>query len=1171
MMYRLASVAGESIDRNRPLLFMFEGVAHQGFAGDTISAALAASGVMVMGRSFKYHRPRGILSFANHDVNVLFQVGGVPNVRGDVVELEAGMDITAVNTFGGVARDSGAWMDKFARFLPVGFHHKAFQSKLLFPIWDNLLRGLGGLGRIALDAPRARTPKRHAFCDVLVVGGGISGLNAALTAAESGATVMLVDEGARLHSGFMLVGDTMRITLLLSQVAAHENIQVLTSTVAVGYYADHWVALMEQQRLTKVRARSVIFATGALEQPAVFRNNDLPGILLMSAALRLLRRHAVAVGRHVVIAARTADDYAAALEFLRHGVTVTHIVDARTQTADHELTRRLKERGVMFLTGRAVIEAHADSKGCVRRITVAKAGAIHENVTSVDCDALVMSGGWTAATQLLLQAGGTVRFDTGSQMHLPEVLPPGIFVAGRVNGIFDAKARAVDGQRAGYSAAAYLGLDVRDGGSPSAHPGALVRVKDVPNPIVAHARGKDFIDFDQDVQVRDLEHAAQEGFDSIELLKRYTTVGMGPSQGKHSHTNAARVLARIRGVSADQIGLTTARPMYHPVPMKHLAGRGFTPQRVTPLAGRHDSLGAVWMLAANWRRPEYYAVANETREQSIAAEVATIHEAVGIIDVSTLGKLEIHGPDAGTFLDRVYSGSYSELEVGKARYALLLDEAGTIVDDGVIARMGEESYYFTTTTDNSVAVYRELLRWNALWGMQCSLVDVTGHAAALNLAGPRSRDLLSALVPIDLGNEAFPYLGFRETTLAGVPVRLLRVGFVGELGYEIHVPFSQATLVWDAMVAEGASAGLRPFGVEAQRVLRLEKGHFIVGQDTDGSTNPFEARAERTVQMAKPFFVGQRSLRMLQRRGARQLLVGFEIPQAAPSLKEGHLAIDAGEIAGRITSIVYSNLLGKTIGLAMVKPALAAVGTKLSFRQSDGAMLAASVCETPFYDRGGERQKSVIASFSATVKVAPSATQRPNGVVEEAATPSFAMHGTAGAGASLEDRHQRKRIGIKGPLAAAWLEQRGITIPDRANSWTAITSSENDVVMRLGESEFFFEQSVYAEEFKTLASGLTPAVAGVHPVLREDRAFALSGSLADAVLAQVCSVNFRNLVLSERHAIMTMMAGVAVTVVPQGNVAQRRYLIWCDPSFGDYLRSSLTTAIEDLRTSEAPP
>jgi sarcosine oxidase subunit alpha len=1189
MMYRLPHVAGESIDRNRPLAFTFEGTPYQGFAGDTITSALAAAGVMVLGRSFKYHRPRGILSYANHDVNALFQIGGVPNVRGDVVELEAGMDIHAVNTFGGLARDSGSWMDRCARFLPVGFYYKAFHSKLLFPMWENLIRHFSGLGKIALDAERIRTPKRYAFCDVLVVGGGISGLSAALAAAESGAKVLLVDEGARLHSGFLLVGDTARITLLLSQVASHPNIEVLSATVAVGYYADHWIALMEPQRMTKVRAQCVVFATGVIEQPAVFRNNDTPGVLMISAAIRLLRRHAIAAGRHIVIQARASEDYAAALELVRHGVAVSHIIDVKSQTADYELIRRLKERGILLLTGRAVTEAHADSKGCLRRVTIAKAGTPHENVQSIDCDTLLMTGGWAAASQLLLQAGGTVRFDNTSQMYLPDVLPSGIFTAGRVNGIFDAKDRAADGQRAGHAAAAYLGMATMGAVT------ALARVKQPPSQIVAHPRGKDFIDFDEDLQVRDLEHAAQEGFDSIELLKRYTTVGMGPSQGKHSHINAARVLSRIRGSSPDQIGLTTARPMYHPVPMKHLAGRGFSPERATPLATRHEELGAVWMLAGNWRRPEYYARSNETREQSIAGEVAAVRQAVGIIDIGTLGKLEVHGPDAGKFLDRVYSGRYSDLRVGMTRYALMLDEAGTIVDDGVVARTGAESYYFTATTGGSAAVYRELLRLNALWGMQCSLTNVTGHRAAFNLAGPRSRELLASLAPLDLSNESFPYLGFRETTLAGVPVRIMRVGFVGELGYEIHVAFSQALAVWDAISAEGVALGLRPFGVEAQRVLRLEKGHFIIGQDTDGLTQPFEARADWAVRMNKEFFVGQRSLRILQKRGPRQLLVGFEIATAVPGLQESHLAIDAGEIAGRITSIAYSQVLGKTIGLAMVKPALAQVGTTLTFRQGDGTMVAATVCETPFYDKAGDRQKStaIAASDAPTLALprgpgegmlvgaaSPISPASPTSSIPSpglrgrarvgagagagATSPVVADLGNGGAGAFLEDRQQRKRIGLKGPLAAEWLQQCGISIPERANSWTAITASENDVVMRLGATEFFFEQSVYAEEFTTLANALASPVPGVYPVLREDRAFVLGGSLADAVLAQVCNVNFRSLALIERHAVMTMMTGVAVTVVPQGNVAQRRYLIWCDPSFGDYLWSSLSDVVADI-------
>jgi sarcosine oxidase subunit alpha len=483
-----------------------------------------------------------------------------------------------------------------------------------------------------------------------------------------------------------------------------------------------------------------------------------------------------------------------------------------------------------------------------------------------------------------------------------------------------------------------------------------------PFPITADPRGKDFIDFDEDLQVKDLEHAAQEGFDSIELLKRYTTVGMGPSQGKHSNINAARILARARNLPANEIGLTTARPMYHPVPIKHLAGRGFTPERATPVHARHAEAGAVWMLAGNWRRPEYYARGNETREQCIAGEVAAVRNALGLIDVGTLGKIEVHGPDAGMFLDRAYCGRYSDLGLGMTRYALMLDESGTIVDDGVIARLSEHCYYFTTTTGGSATVYRELLRLNALWGLNCALVNVTGHRAAFNLAGPRSREVLARLTSAELNDHAFPYLGVHEASVAGVHARLLRVGFVGELGYEIHVPYSVATSVWDALVRAGADAGIRLFGVEAQRILRLEKGHFIIGQDTDGLTNPFEAQAAWAVKMQKPFFVGQRSLRILQQRGPRQLLMGFEIDGLAPALKECHLIIEGGDIAGRVTSVTYSHTLGKTIGLAMVKPALAKIGTPLSMRLSDGSMVQATAAATPFYDRDNRRQKLVEAA-----------------------------------------------------------------------------------------------------------------------------------------------------------------------------------------------------------------
>ena len=920
MMYRLPSVPGEWIDRTHRLAFTFEGLRCQGFAGDTITSALAAGGVMILGRSFKYHRPRGVLSFANHDVNALFQVGSLPNVRGDVVALEAGMSITAVNTFGGVTRDRARWMNSLSRFLPVGFYYKAFHSKRFFPRWERLIRRMSGLGVLPMDAPHVSTPKRYAFCDVLVIGGGRAGMSAALSAAATGAKVMLVDENARL-------GGASADEALAARVRSRVNIEVICNAYVAGLYADHWAALIESHRMTKVRARSVVLATGAIEQPAIFRNNDLPGVLLASAAQKLLHRHAVSVGRRVVVYALTRSGYEAALDLTDRQVSVTYLIDPRPVGASEELTQVLQSRGVTLLTRHRVLEAHAGADGCLRGISVGESSSA---VTTIDCDALLMNGGWVPATQLLLQAGGNVTFDEPTQMHLPAHLPEGISVVGRASGKFGGKSAAM--------------------GLPTAFA------------IAADARGKDFIDFDEDLQVKDLEHAAQEGFDSIELLKRYTTVGMGPSQGKHSNINAARILARTRNLPTNEIGLTTARPMYHPVPIKHLAGRGFTPQRATPVHVRHAEAGAVWMLAGNWRRPEYYARSNETREQCIAGEVAAVRNAVGLIDVGTLGKIEVHGPDAGLFLDRVYCGRYSDMATGMTRYALMLDESGTIVDDGVVARLSEHCYYFTTTTSGSATVYRELLRLNALWGLNCVLVNVTGHRAAFNLAGPRSREVLASLTSAELNDDAFPYLGVREAPVAGVHARLLRVGFVGELGYEIHVPYSAAASVWDALVRAGAPAGVRLFGVEAQRILRLEKGHFIIGQDTDGLTNPFEAQAAWSVKMQKPFFVGQRSLRILQQRGPRQLLMGFDIVGRAPGLKECHLVIEGGDIAGRVTSVAYSDMLGRTIGLAMLEPALAKIGTTLSIRLSDGSTVQATIAATPFYDRDNRRQKFVAAA-----------------------------------------------------------------------------------------------------------------------------------------------------------------------------------------------------------------
>jgi len=954
-MHRLDMHAAEWIDRSVSLSFTFEGRGYQGYAGDTISSALAAAGIRFLARSFKYHRPRSILSFANHDSNTLFQVDGVPNVRGDVTFLRDGMRVSAVNTFGGLANDKARVLDRFGRWLPVGFYYKAFHSKRLFPRWERMFRALTGLGEVSLGAARQATPKRYGFCDVLVIGAGPSGLSAALAAAQGGATVALIDESPRL-TGNGAPADIVR--------AVHESaaITLFPGTVAAGYYADHWVALASSTRMTKMRAGAVVFATGVIEQPAVFRNNDLPGVMLASGAARLLARHGVAPGRQVVIVAANLEAYVTCVELRARGVAVAAIVDLRGAPDSDAAVAACAALGVPMLPAHAPYEAIRGSDGGVVGLEVAPIDAAGnlgvDSLRRLDCDAVLMSVGWAAATQLFLQAGGGTRFSDELQQYIPTDLPPGIFAAGRMNGVYDVESRLADGRRAGSQAAAHVGFGVPNSA-------VVARSSRCPShrfPIIDHPHAKNFVDFDEDLQVKDLENAAQEGFDSSELLKRYSTVGMGPSQGKHSNMNALRILARFRGVAVDELGLTTARPMYHPVPMKLLAGRSFYPERRTPVDARHASLGAVWMPAANWRRPEYYAVSGESRAQSIDAEVHAVRTGVGLIDVGTLGKIEIYGPDAAELLDRVYAGRFSDLKVGMTRYGLMLDESGVIIDDGVIARLSDEMFYCTTTTGGSATVFRELLRLNALWGLDCALVNVTGHRAAFNFAGPLSRETLSPLTDIDLRDESFPYLGVRSGNVAGAAARLMRVGFVGELGYEIHVASGRACGVWEALLTAGASRALRPFGVEAQRVLRLEKGHLIVGQDTDGLTDPYEANAMWAVAMKKPFFIGQRSLRILEARGPRQKLVGFELAAASPLPKECHLIIEKGAIAGRVTSVTHSRALSKSLGLAMLSPDLAQLGREIRIRIDNGDLLPAKVVPAPFYDPKSLRQKAGVGA-----------------------------------------------------------------------------------------------------------------------------------------------------------------------------------------------------------------
>jgi sarcosine oxidase subunit alpha len=699
-------------------------------------------------------------------------------------------------------------------------------------------------------------------------------------------------------------------------------------------------------------------ASGVFEQPAVFRNNDLPGVMLASAAQRLMYRYGVQPMSTAVVLTANAEGYEAALDLLRFGAKVAAVADLRAEGETGPAGARIEQAGVRVLKGWCLFEALA-SGGAVSAAVVCRltpdGEASPAQREAIPCDGIVMSVGFAPAANLLYQAGAKMRYDAAIEQLVPAGLPAGVFAAGRVNGIYDLEQRLRDGERAGLEAAQHLGLATPP--VPAARPEP--RRPTHPYPIIAHPDGKNFVDFDEDLQLKDFFNAAQEGFDNIELLKRYSTVGMGPSQGKHSNMHAVRILAKIRGEPIEKVGTTTSRPFYHPVPMAHLAGRGFHALRRTPLHGRHQAAGAVWMQAGNWLRPEYYARAGRSKSECVREEARAVRHGLGLIDVGTLGKMDLFGSDAAEFLERVYTGRYANLKAGMTRYAVMLDESGVVIDDGVVGRLSDQHFYFTTTTTGSATVYRELVRLNTVWGLQVGIVNVTGAFGAMNLAGPEARQALAKLTTLDLSNDAFPYLAVREAVVAGVPVRMLRVGFVGELGYEIHTPAEHATQLWDALMEAGGEFGIRAFGVEAQRLLRLEKAHLIIGQDTDGLTTPYEAALEWALKMDKPFFVGQRSLRAIEQRPRKQKLVGFALDQgyAGDPPKECHLIIRDGEIAGRLTSIGYSETLGRHLGLAFIAPELATEGARFAIRADAGRMVEATVVKTPFYDPAAARQK----------------------------------------------------------------------------------------------------------------------------------------------------------------------------------------------------------------------
>ncbi len=960
MSMRLPKQAGEWISRDKTVRFTFEGQEYSGYEGDTITSALWAAGVKVLGRSFKYHRARGVLSFANHDVNVMVTDGNDTNIRGDVVALGNGMQLDAVNTDGGVLKDKNKYIDSLSPLLPVGFYYKAFHKPArLFPFWEKIIRKAAGLGVVNFNYPRITKRKLNKHCDLLVIGAGPSGLSAALAAASEGLEVVLVDENQSLGGSLTYDyagSESSRKILeeLQAKVAETANIHVYTGAYAAGYYADHMVPVVTAKGITRVRAKAVIVATGVFEQPPVFHNNDLPGVMLGSAAQRLINRYAVKPFNKGVVVTANAHGYRVALDLLNAGAKVAALVDMRAEGQRDDLVGELVRKGVKIYPASCVYEAVATSDklgvqgAVIFPFDEATGQANPGKSVNIDCDGIAMSAGWAPAAALLYQAGTGMGYSNDIQQFVPNCLPAGVFAAGRVNGVYCLQQRANDGMRAAAEVLRYLGkrppevtVDKHQGPSPS-HP----------YPFVEHPKGKNFVDFDEDIQIKDFVNAAKEGFDNIELMKRFTTVGMGPSQGKHSNMNAIRILAKIRNLPVEKIGTTTARPFFHPTPFGHLGGRSFHSHRLTSIHAWHESAGAFFVDVGAWSRPAYYQQAGKSKQQLVQEEAQAVRQTAGIIDSGTLGKIEVCGPDAALFLERFYTGKFADQKVGTTRYALLLDEAGVVVDDGIASRLADELFYLTISTSNAAAVYREMQRWLQIWQLNVGLVNVTGAYGLINVAGPAARDIVGKLVSIDLSDAAFPMGAACETEVLGVPVRLVRVGFVAHLAYEIHMPSAHGLNFWLALMEAGAGYGIRPFGTDAQRLLRLELGHHLAGYDTDGLTNPYEIGAESALAMDKPFFIGQRSLKIIGKKKVAKLLVPFVLPQeySGEMPQDCNLVIDGAAIKGRVTSVAYSPAAKRIIGLAYVDPARNQPGMVFDIRTDNGSIVKATVVETPFFN-----------------------------------------------------------------------------------------------------------------------------------------------------------------------------------------------------------------------------
>lgn len=990
---------GGRIDRSKPIKFSFEGKTYQGFEGDTIASALLANDVKLIGRSWKYHRPRGVVGDGAEEPNALFQVEQgaltIPNVRGTQAPIYDAMVVNSTNAWPSVNFDVMSIFGAFSRFLPAGFYYKTFMWPAKFWMaYEHIIRQASGLGESPTESDPDHYEKTNAHCDVLVAGAGPSGLMSALSAARAGARVIIADEqeelGGRLLSSNELIEAKPAAQWLdetLEELVSLENVTLIPRGTVFGYHDANFLTIAERltdhlalaqrsgprERLWRVRAKQVVLATGAHERPIVFGNNDRPGVMLASAASTYANRYGVLLGDSAVVFTNNDSAYQTALDLKASGMSAVTLVDARA--SNENLIEPLKAVGVEVINQCAVVNVIGKARVIAAEIqNLSDDGkSIFGAKQRIDCDIVATSGGWNPAIHLYSQSGGKALWNDDKACFENGISVQDQISVGAANASFSLVDCLTEGAQAGRSAAIAAGFNTKNTRIPDVSCSAgtdLTPLWRTPTVSLPGRGAKAFVDQQNDVGVSDIYLAAREGFESIEHVKRYTALGFGTDQGKMGNISGMAILSEALGNSISDTGTTTFRPNYTPVTFGAIAGPeiGETlsdPVRKTAMHTWHQENGALFEDVGQWKRPWYFPKANENIHQAVDRECMAVRNSVGIMDASTLGKIEITGKDSGDFLNMIYTNAWKKLGINTARYGFMLGEDGMVMDDGVTIRLDENRYFMHTTTGGAASV----MSWMELWlqtewpELEVYLTSVTDHWATAAVAGPNSRKVVSAIIDgIDFDKDAFPFMASREGSLADLPVRVNRISFSGELCYEVNIQANHGRFMWERLMAAGAEFDITPYGTETMHVLRAEKGYVIVGQDTDGSVTPIDLGMGWAVSKTKDF-LGKRSLeRSDTARKDRKQLVGLLTDDPKVVLQEGSQIVNNASdqiplpMLGHVTSSYYSACVGRSIALALLKNGHQRMGETVHVTTPTGGFVSAKIGSTIFLDPQGEKQ-----------------------------------------------------------------------------------------------------------------------------------------------------------------------------------------------------------------------